>query len=197
MRYFKEEMDTRRAVEREELLEQQNEGVFHLFFSSRREFLDCMAARKAILNYFEGSPLTVQNLEDAVAVDMSLYKMLPRQTEAQDREKLEQAIKELLAGGGSKSAVEHEVRKFPYKTVLELVAWRDKLVRIKQARESSPEELRQIIKATAPSQWKPVPEIYQNRSMLISLANENVNEFKTLVRKCGQAQINAILQKRD
>src|SRR5258706_9388987 len=99
MRFFKEEIEAQRAVEREELLEQENEAALHFFFSTHREFLDCMAARKAILNYFEGSPLTVQNLEDAVAVDMSLYKMLPKQTEAQDREKLEQAITALLAGG--------------------------------------------------------------------------------------------------
>jgi len=197
MQNFKTEMALRKEIEREEQQEDADNGALHIFFSVHREFVDCLAARKAIKTYFADSPLTVQNLEDAVAVDSSLSRMLPRQTETDDRQALEQAIVALLKGGNSPSSLDHEIRKFPYKEIHELVEWRDKLVRIKQAREASPEELRQIIKATAPSQFKPVPEIYQNRSMLISLANENVNEFKALVRKCGQAQINAILQKRD
>ncbi len=54
MRYFKEEMDARRAVEREELLEQQNELALHFFFSTHRDILDCMATRHAVYQFFDG-----------------------------------------------------------------------------------------------------------------------------------------------
>src|SRR5260370_35780178 len=125
MNTFKSEMEIRRDIEREDKLEQENLAALHFFFSVHREFLDCMASRKAILNYFDGSPLTVQNLEDAIAVDSSLCKMLPRQTEQDDRQALEQAIVALLAGGNSHEAVKHEASKFRFKSVEELAAWHD------------------------------------------------------------------------
>src|SRR5260370_34501428 len=96
MNTFKSEMEIRRDIEREDKLEQENLATLPFFFRVDREFLDCMARRKAILNYFEGSPLTVQNLEDAIDVDSSLCKMFPRPPGQHQRQEWEQAIVTLL-----------------------------------------------------------------------------------------------------
>jgi hypothetical protein len=195
MRFFKEEIQALKEVQREEQLEQDNEAALHFFFSTHRDILDCMATRHAVYQFFDGEPLTTQALEDAMHT--SLYQMLPKQTPEQERDKLESAITDLLSGGGSPSAVEHEVRKFKFKSVEELVEWRDKLVRIKQARESSPEQLRALIKTALPLRWKPLPECYRSRAMLMDLVNTDVPRFKKLLAASGPDQINAVLNRRE
>ena len=196
MRYFKEEIQARRDIEREELLKQQNETVLWQFFTVHREFKDCMAARRLIDTFFEGAQLSAQLLEDAILAT-SLYQMLPKQTPEDDREKLQEAITVLLTGGGSPTSVEHEVRKFPYKTTEELVAWRDRLVEVKRARQATSSELRQLIKTAPPSRWKPLPECYRSRSVLLDLINIDVPGFKKLLASVGSDQINAVLNRRD
>jgi hypothetical protein len=43
------------------------------------------------------------------------------------------------------------------------------------------------------SQYREVPQIYRNRSMLLDLARRDVQAFKDLLLRCGSAQINEIL----
>ena len=54
-------------------------------------------------------------------------------------------------------------------------------------------ELRQLARGNPPSRWKPVPQIYRNRSMLLSLASENTQEFRRLLQVCGNDALQAIL----
>jgi hypothetical protein len=195
MKTFKEDIEARREADRELQQREDDRSVLDMFFQVHREFVDCTAARKFIVNYFEGEPLTPQLLEDAVQ-HTSLYQTLPKQTEEDDRETLEKAITELLSGGGSKSAVDHETAKFKWKSIEELVEWRDRLVEVKRAREATPEQLRAIIKPTPPSRFKPLPDSYKNRNILLDLINTDVAGFKKLVVDCGSDQINDVLNRR-
>jgi hypothetical protein len=196
MKTFNEQMKTRKEADRVSQQREEDKAVIDMFFQVHREFKDCMAARKLIMNFFEGEPLSPQLLEDAVN-HTSLFQMLPKQTEEDDRQALETAITELLSGGGSPTAVQHEVSKFKFKTVEELVVWRDRLVEVKRAREATPEQLRAIVKSAPPSRWKPLPTCYHSRNILLDFINTDIPGFKKLVRDCGSEQINAILNRRE
>ena len=62
-----------------------------------------------------------------------------------------------------------------------------------EIRELTKEELRKMSRGVEASRFQPVPAIYQTRSMLLDLANTNVAEFRSLVKRCGEQQINKIL----
>jgi hypothetical protein len=171
------------------------EAFYNFFVANRSEGLIANEANKQILRLSLGNtPITLQTLQDAfdhTSVRRELCFVRP------DVER-EQLVDYIISARKMQpqTAVEERKRLMdPLLTDIETV--RVVYDRVKNRRElesKSIEELREIVKPEPVSQWKPIPHIYQNRSMLLDLASRDVKGFRELMRRSGSDAINVILR---
>lgn len=184
--------------------------IFHEWSQAHPEF-NYQAAHSILKSYYNGEPWTLENLQasaerlaasgaihpldnDRIQSDAASAREDAQEAEARERQEL---VNFIIANRQMQPQTAQEERKrlmSPVLTAIETV--RNIAANVKAKREmqnKSVPELRTIAKGEPQSQWKPIPQIYRNKSMLISLANENISEFRRLVARCGRAQVDAIL----
>src|ERR1700674_1947044 len=173
--------------------------AFRQFFDMNRDIINCMANVSVWKAFFEDdtSNISLQTLNDAVE-HTSVSQQLARQSEYVERQKL---VKYILENRRmSPDTEKHERARLLNEKLTSLDTVREIAGNVQRKRELSQlptNELKTLARGPEKSWLHPVPPLYQNRSMLLSLASENIQDFRLLVRRCGQAAIDAILAQRD
>jgi hypothetical protein len=184
--------------------------IFDNWVKEHPEF-DYTAAKNCIQEYYHGEDWTLENLTESAErlVEKGIIKPLRLQAkttadvlEEENDERKELVDFILTHRKYTPEGRRAEKARFLNAKVTHIGTLRQIKENILEARRLSAldrSELKQEVRDNAAAVhgtpgYMPVPELYKTRSMLISLANENVSEFRSLVRRCGQAAIDAILQ---
>jgi hypothetical protein len=195
MKTFQAQVDADAKVLREQEKEINDRIEISNFCERHSEVIDCDANFSLIKRYLADADIDEANLEAAYE-HTGLRQQLAKQTREENRAAVQEKIVALL-GASSPGTIAHEKAKWPYKSTEEL---REKLKQLEVKRDmqsKTPEQLRAIVKTAPPSRWKPMPECYKSRAMLMDLINTDVPGFKNLVKNCGSEQINAVLNRRE
>jgi nicotinamide mononucleotide adenylyltransferase len=174
-------------------------NAFQEFFDQNRDIVNCMANEKILRQFFgeDTENISVQTLKDAVEYT-SVSQQLARQTEYVERQTLVRYI--LSNRTMSPETEKHERARLLNEKLTSLDTVREIAGNVRRKKELSKlpvQELKTLARGPEKSWLHPVPPLYQSRSMLLSLASENIQDFRLLVRRCGQAAIDAILAQRD
>jgi hypothetical protein len=170
-----------------------NDNELREFFARHRDIVDCTANRHLIIQFFGvETKLTAQILDDSIA-STSLYQTLAKQTEPEDRAKLEKAIIALLKGGGSPEAVRGQQAMFRFKDIKELAAWHDRLQQEHDMRQKTPLELKAIVKGARPVQEQDLPSSISRAQILHMLS---ADQIRFLVSKYSMAAVTKRLNER-
>jgi hypothetical protein len=176
---FKEERE-----ENERQIEE--DAAINDFFRRHADIIaNCTASWRACIDYFNGDPVTLEALESSWTNHPAFRSMLATHTPDEDRTKLENKIQELLSRGTSAQAVKFQSGKFKYKSNEELRTWCAELETRYEMQQKSPEELRAVIRAAAPT----APELpaHINRFQLLTMLS--ASEIRHLIKKYGAAAI--------
>jgi hypothetical protein len=163
-----------------------DDAAINEFFRLHADVIaDCTASWRACIDYFNGDPVTLEALESSWVNHPAFRQMLATHSPQEDRDKLEQGLKELLSGGSSPGSVNEQAKKFRYKNTQQLREWHEQLKTRKEARESTPEELRAVIRAAAPA----APELpaHINRFQILTMLS--ASEIRHLIKRYGAAAI--------
>ena len=188
--------------------------IFHNWIKEHPEF-DYTSAKNFIQSYYNGDDWTFENLSESAQrlVEKGIIKplRLSVKTRADFLEDENEERKELVDYILSNRTYTPEARRservrFMNAKTVNIKTLREIKQNILEARRlsaSSKDELigeardnvaqAQASRGVRQGQYLPIPELYKNRSMLISLASENLNEFKRLMQRCDPAEIQSIL----
>lgn len=181
------QQDARRIADKEQL---------YLMYQRRRDLIPCEANSALVLAYFNGVQLKQAKLDEALSNPELLNQLARHETDEALRAQLIREISSLVQG--SPQAVDHVVASLKYKTTSEISEQRDELKRRQAIREIPTDELKVMARGPEVSRFQEVPMPYKNsRSCLLDLANTNVAEFRSLVKRCGEVAINKILAGKD
>jgi hypothetical protein len=153
---------------------------------------NCIASRRAIQDYMNGDAITIEALETSWREHPAFRDQLALHSPQEDRSKLEHEIKALLAG--SPQSVAEQLKKVRYKTNAELRHWCEELRARKDAREKTPDELRAIIRAAAPTVPEELPKSISKQQILYMLSGSDIRE---LARKYSMAAITKRVNEKD
>jgi hypothetical protein len=186
MANFAEDRTAFKEQQAEEEQQFEADAAINLFLQQHaEEIVDCTATRQAISDYFNGDDVTLKALETSWTNHPAFREMLATHSPSEDRDKLEAAIKELLAGGGSPGSVIEQTKKFRFKSTDELRVWHKDLLARKNAREKTPEQLRQEIRAADPA-LPPLPSGISRDQILHMLS---ADEIRHLMKRHGAAAV--------
>jgi hypothetical protein len=191
--------------------------IFHLWIQENPQW-DYQAAREMIQIYYDGEDWTAENLTESaerLAAKGTIKPLHPKTEddvlaeEAEERAALTAWIMSNRTFASPESRRTEQARLsnatltgiHTLRQIKQNVETKRRLAALsaEELKKQADEEFKaqQAAHGIRSSRWLPVPLIYQTRSMLLSLASENTAEFRQLVRRCGEQQINAILAKRD
>jgi hypothetical protein len=194
-------------LEKEEI---QQAGIFLQWVGQHPEF-NFQSAHKLLKAYHNGEHWTLVSLSESAErlVERGVIRRLGSERIDADAQKAKRETEETLAAERadlvtfilenrvmSESAQQHERTRLSNPKATDIVTLRtikENIVAKRALSQLPKEELKVIARGPQGQQWKPVPLIYRNRSMLLCLASENVSEFRRLTERCGHDQINAIL----
>jgi hypothetical protein len=184
--------------------------IFHNWVKEHPEF-DYTAAKNCIQEYYHGEDWGSENLTESAErlVEKGIIKPLRLQAkttadvleeEAEERKELVDFI--LSNRKYTAEGRRAEKARFLNAKVTHIGTLRQIKENILEARRLSAldlQELKQEVRDNTAAVhgtpgYMPVPELYKTRSMMVALVNENISEFRSLVRRCGQKAIDAILQ---
>jgi hypothetical protein len=188
---FKETHDAEQEEIRRDQRRIHDKEMLYLMYQRRRDIIPCDANSSIILTYFNGVTLDQEKLDEALQHDELLNQLARHQTDQDLRDRLIEEIEELVQG--SPQARQHVIASLKYKSSEEIAEQRDELKRRQAIREILKDELKVMARGVQSSQFIEIPALYRSRSMLLALANDNVAEFRSLVKRFGEVQINKIL----
>jgi len=183
--YAEERKKQKEEMRCEERQASEDAAVQQFFRRHANEIVDCTASWKAIHEYFNGDPTTLEALEVSWTNHPAFRAALATHTADEDRNKLEAGIKALLAGGGSPGSVIEQTKKFRFKSTDELRVWLKDLLARKAARTATPEELRKQIRAADPT-LPPLPSGISRDQLLHMLS---ADEIRHLMKRHGAAAV--------
>jgi hypothetical protein len=182
-------------------LQQENESarqaqVLYEFMRAHPEIIPCEANLHLLKAWFGNLPEDISKATLGESIQHpKLRAQLAFQGEAQEREKLVDYIIENRQMSPDTS--KHERARLLNQKLTTIETVRTIAENIQRKRELSQlpkKELQALARGPERQKFQEVPPLYQNRSMLYDLANTDLDGFKSLLRRCGKAQIDAILQ---
>jgi hypothetical protein len=191
---YAEERKKQQLELREEERQAREDAAIKQFFQRHADVIaDCTASWRAVIDYFNGDPVTSEALESSWTNHPAFRQMLATHSPQEDRDKLEEGIKALLSGGHSPQSVNEQCKKFKYKNTEELRIWCKELQDRKDAREKSPDELRAVIRAAAPV----APELpaHINRFQILTMLS--ASELRHLIKRYGAKAVTDRANRRD
>jgi hypothetical protein len=134
------------------------------FFDRHNELVHCDAAVKIIMEYMADTEISAATLEDALT-HTRLAQKLPRQTETENREKVESELLGLYEQSSPGTANDRQ-RRWKYQTVDQLRQELAGLVASRAARAKTPQQLRAEIAASRPGQEQELPDNISREQIL-------------------------------
>ena len=179
--------------------------IFHEWSEAHPEF-QYEAAHSILKEYYHGEPWTFENLSESaerLEENGAISRLRPKTEEqlaADEMEERKELVDFILENRQMLPETKRgEKIRFmnPRLTSIETLRQIKSNIEVKRRLATlTPEELKAEVRGPEKSWLHPVSPIYRTHSMLLSLPNTNLQEFRQLVRKCGQTAIDAILAQR-
>ena len=143
-------------------------------------------------DFFGGDPIDGESLEYSYL--HGLKERLPLQTEEAERDRLIKFILDHTRMSMELRAHEEARLSSKYTTTESLRVEAEEIHRRTEISKLPKDELKELARGPEQAQWKPIPQIFRTREMILSASSE---ELRNLIKHSGLNAVNAILSNRN
>jgi hypothetical protein len=192
---YKEDVEAARQQLADQQEQTRLEALFLAWFRKHREIVACDATKNVVIAWFNGDEITWDALEESYPI-LVAKKIIPLQTEAQERRKILAEIfvlqKERMSSDSYEGWSKVYRQQLHYKSTEQLRHELDQLQNRREMAQMSKKQLAALVRTNI--KRSPEPPADLTRESILFTAKTDREGFKALVARWGSSALNKILQ---